>query len=611
MKQLGTLGVRNDDITSIKVKDGYRITYYWDDNFTGASLSKTQSIAYVGGDKVTADSDWNDKITSLKVEQVEGSQPQREIDADHIDNSSYMYEFAKKALDDNRSNFYARSDMSSDSGLFQFYLNRPKVTLANAWANGSKENDIYYISPEAGRYNLNYRFTIQNQGAASAATQYQCRFYIDVNADGKFSNTEEVGDIAITQNGNSIEANQLTAGKEYTLSRMVPDGYKGVLPWKVEISQVNNSNIYCSMDGYTKLKGLEKETLNILQICRDQVAWPDWWGGLGEHLFSLEERIADKNDIYHILIYGGTYNGVTYKGISDEFEINVTFKKISEFESEFAANPNYLDQFNMLILGFSDAYGDFTGDATTGPMGAIAKFISSGKSVLFAHDTTSYFNYEKGKAGVINRVTGEATTTNQHHNASTLNKYIRNLVGMDRYGIMALDSSGSILKSGMEINAGTGEFNTLLATGKDLAYKPKSGRTSTVAQTQGYTYSIINGKGRHSGNAEIQEYGTEMTGLSNTWRNSYLNIKYGQVYYHDTEDPNAVGYRDYGQIPLYYNGEVTNLLVTQVNKGQITEYPYKLAEEFQVSTIISWIFQRMMTMIIKVTWLCGIAWAVV
>lgn len=621
LADLERLGVKNDDITSVKVKDGYRVICYWDDDFTSESITFTEEISYIGW-KSTAEhapEDWNDAVSAIKVEQIPDSAPQKAIDEDHIDNCSYMYEFAKAALDGKYTNFYAFDEIEEDSQLFQFYLNRPKARLVNTSANGTDRDGVYYISNVSGRYTLEYHFTIENEGAASADTRYQCKFYIDVNADGKFSSQEQLADIGLSSGGGSVAADQLYAGREYVLSRDVPDGYKGVLPWKVEISQVNNSNIYCSMDGYTKLEGMEKETLNILQICRDQVLEPDpwWWGREHERLYSLAEQINGKKTqydtlelnstgaypvkteaystdelvegyeslLYHVLIYGGVYEGVEYEGIADDFEINVDFMTIRRFENEYRAGHINMADYNMLILGFSDAYGDFTiidGEEDK-PIDAIVDFINSGKSVLFAHDTTSYFNYPKDKnnLGISNRTTGEKRSTDQYHNASTLNTYIRGLVGMDRYGVMSM----AVLRNGIGLNAASAGWADVAASGKDMAYKPKSNRTEIVPLTQGYTYSIINSKDDHtSANVSAVEYTPEQTGLSAVWKNEYLNLKYDTVYYHDNyTDAAGVGYPDQGEIPMNYNGEVTNLLVTQVNKGQITEYPYKLAPSFQVA----------------------------
>lgn len=47
----------------------------------------------------------------------------------------------------------------------------------------------------------------------------------------------------------------------------------------------------------------------------------------------------------------------------------------------------------MLIIGFQDVYQDISIDAVQ----EILKFIRSGKSVIFAHDTTSYINTDHKK----------------------------------------------------------------------------------------------------------------------------------------------------------------------------------------------------------------------
>ena len=54
-------GLSDDDITSLKVQPGYKVTVYKDDNFTGDSKVHTTSTGWVGDD-------WNDKISSLKIE---------------------------------------------------------------------------------------------------------------------------------------------------------------------------------------------------------------------------------------------------------------------------------------------------------------------------------------------------------------------------------------------------------------------------------------------------------------------------------------------------------------------------------------------------------------
>ena len=63
LSALVAAGFRNDDLTSIKLADGYTATLYWDDNFTGSTKTVTGSVNWIG-------SDWNDKMTSIKIYQT-------------------------------------------------------------------------------------------------------------------------------------------------------------------------------------------------------------------------------------------------------------------------------------------------------------------------------------------------------------------------------------------------------------------------------------------------------------------------------------------------------------------------------------------------------------
>ncbi|MEM9680710.1 MAG: glycosyl hydrolase, partial [Bacteroidota bacterium] len=67
LSQLEVLGVVNKDISSIEVQNGYQITMYDGNNFTGASLIKTVN------DNCLVDEGFNDRISSVKVSKVNTS----------------------------------------------------------------------------------------------------------------------------------------------------------------------------------------------------------------------------------------------------------------------------------------------------------------------------------------------------------------------------------------------------------------------------------------------------------------------------------------------------------------------------------------------------------
>jgi hypothetical protein len=57
-------GIADNDVSSVKVQPGFRVTFYENDNFTGASLIKTADASCLVGDA------WNDRVTSMIVDAV-------------------------------------------------------------------------------------------------------------------------------------------------------------------------------------------------------------------------------------------------------------------------------------------------------------------------------------------------------------------------------------------------------------------------------------------------------------------------------------------------------------------------------------------------------------
>ncbi len=64
MSDLNAKGFLNDDLSSIKVPFGYKVTLYEDINFTGATKVITSDTSWIGND-------WNDRTTSIRVEKAQ------------------------------------------------------------------------------------------------------------------------------------------------------------------------------------------------------------------------------------------------------------------------------------------------------------------------------------------------------------------------------------------------------------------------------------------------------------------------------------------------------------------------------------------------------------
>ena len=118
-----------------------------------------------------------------------------------------------------------------------------------------------------------FEYEIIDEAQASPANaEYNCELYIDLNCDGNFSKSEKLDDIAVMQNGNVIKKEngiyQLSLNTTYTVSRKIPQEYIKLMPWKLVVTNNNNSEIRTSEIGYTKRQNTTstQNTINVLQI---------------------------------------------------------------------------------------------------------------------------------------------------------------------------------------------------------------------------------------------------------------------------------------------------------------------------------------------------------
>jgi len=118
------------------------------------------------------------------------------------------------------------------------------------------------------------------------------------------------------------------------------------------------------------------------------------------------------------------------------------FKELNEFTvvtdrmacrsfQQWVANGNsVLDKYDMIILGFGDGYGDLN----TAACQDINKFISAGKTALFTHDTTSFFNDPSPDAS-------DNTESNVDRYRGgwkwgyNINQFFRSKLALDRYNV--------------------------------------------------------------------------------------------------------------------------------------------------------------------------------
>ena len=432
-----------------------------------------------------------------------------------VDNSSYIYDFLNevKGFD----NVYKEGEIKADEDInFYAELPKPKIELSSyppsAIGTGDGPSNEFLTGE-----NMTFQFQIIDEAQASPANaEYNCELYIDLNCDGNFSKSEKLDDIAVMQNGNVIKKEngiyQLSLNTTYTVSRKIPQEYIKLMPWKLVVTNNNNSEIRTSEIGYTKRQNTTstKNTINVLQIIPNNSAECTWNLATDTTFQNLFDKVKD-------------------------FNVKISTITVGQYETQYSANATYLNQYNMLIIGFCDGAGygsNYGGNNPTNfsENGAqrILEFANTGKSVILAHDNTSSSVYDRTAQN--GGISGDSTWKGW---AYFFNQTLRRASGMDRYGITAPQSTSDILKQAKELdtNAQSTDWNAISKNSSDMAYYLNKNKEKTYSETQGFT----NGKLR----------------IANTTRET------GST-------------------------EVTTT-ASQVNEGAITEYPYKIDKKITVA----------------------------
>lgn len=432
-----------------------------------------------------------------------------------VDNSSYIYDFLNevKGFD----NVYKEGEITADEDInFYAELPKPKIELSSyppsAIGTGDGPSNEFLTGE-----NMTFQFQIIDEAQASPANaEYNCELYIDLNCDGNFSKSEKLDDIAVMQNGNVIKKEngiyQLSLNITYTVSRKIPQEYIKLMPWKLVVTNNNNSEIRTSEIGYTKRQNTTstKNTINVLQIIPNNSAECTWNLATDTTFQNLFDKVKD-------------------------FNVKISTITVGQYETHYSANATYLNQYNMLIIGFCDGAGygsNYGGNNPTNfsENGAlrILEFANTGKSVILAHDNTSSSVYDRTAQN--GGISGDSTWKGW---AYFFNQTLRRASGMDRYGITAPQSTSDILKQAKELdtNAQSTDWNAISKNSSDMAYYLNKNKEKTYSETQGFT----NGKLR----------------IANTTRET------GST-------------------------EVTTT-ASQVNEGAITEYPYKIDKKITVA----------------------------
>ena len=512
----------------------------------------------------------------------------REVNTNQVDSASYMHQFINNII--KKKTVYSVTDVKNDKsdkdGFFVWLLNlakpeiviKPETPAAESMKELSPDSQElssenfemygYELTPDNfdGMFHLPFEFSIKNIGAASSNSRYTTELFVDLNADGKYSPREKMDFSAVRENGFTVneDGTGMRVGYDYYAECKLANTYDGVIPWRLITYQEGHPERRTNATGYFTLRKDKPLHIKILQLNtrknRNVIG-----GSTPATSWNMEKtaykngkyRQNDNEDIDKTIPYVNRLNighdfGDLLNKISPYYELEIRTIESDEWEKEVAKDidgdnpPNVNDvsvnqyyedlrRYDMIIVGFADCC---QGPVSENANEAIEKFISSERSVLFTHDTTSYINYDYNVSG---RISGNQPTWYWGY---YFNKHVRNIAGMDRYAIMAGAQPDDIHPY-------------------SIAYVPKSGTRTGPAGNSNmspeaqvlYTRGITNG---------------EMN--QRTGSNTYTNIR-GIV----TNNGQDGGGSTAG------NNDARGNTVTQVNDGQITKFPFALHKSFTVT----------------------------
>ena len=445
-----------------------------------------------------------------------------------------------------------------------------------------------------GKFYLQYIFALSNDAAASqVSTTYDCKLYIDKNSDGRFSGSDVIGQtlssteelsglnlyVRSGQEWKEVAKNdsghyELRTGYTYKVVRVLPDDYQGVLPWKMIFYDNSDALVRTAVSGYTAVDRGSRVDIQVLQLMSDRKASND------KTLWNLESDSDVKSLLSGIREFNVSIDSVKTSTFINGLISDDQLKKLKtdEQKSEAYYNAAYttFQQYDMLILGFGDNYQFGGKDQSLKNMAvseAIRDYIEDGKSVLFTHDSSSYINSTAGSG-------------KSWYWGYEFNKTMRAAVGLDRYGALREyydDQRNNYRLSDAQRKRYDAYYNILdTQYNYDTAWKPGTDRSSdqTVGNIEGTTKYTTVRYVQNRINAILRK-GTSYTSF-------YFPICNSLFYQGMDKTTNSQGqitvlgdYKEFG------DGAGPDMIVTQVNQGQITNYPYQITTEEQQTLTVA------------------------
>ena len=153
LSRMGLYNQKDNDMSSLKVTPGFKVTIYEDDNFNGKSKSYTASESFVG-------EEWNDKMSSLKVEaygksglsgdyklQNRNSGKFLDLDNNNTDNKTAIVQYDDEYMD--ATQIWTLTEIGGEKGVYSICTSANKrqgMDVADWSKNDGAQVQLYEYS---------------------------------------------------------------------------------------------------------------------------------------------------------------------------------------------------------------------------------------------------------------------------------------------------------------------------------------------------------------------------------------------------------------------------------------------------------------------------------
>ena len=562
--------------------------------------------------KWTVNAEWFDDGVLFDVNpvRIQEAAPAEDISINQttVDNTSRLYSLLTEIKD--RDNVFAAGKAAENAQKVFEYVNLAQPTIVFPKDENQNETGkpVAYTEDKTKRksldaldaegnvilasdketeiagYRIQYSFRIVNATDSSPDTStYSVHLYIDQNSDGLYTesgdDSEEIDDLIVTDTqGQQVDFAALRGGLTedsaplYTVTRILPSTFQGIMPWKLMVVQNSHADVaalsgHDSETGQTYIKGRNPIPLKVLQINSDAY-------GNNRTIYNLEWEQQKTNGQYN-----GTYGSLL--AAVDDFDITIDTVYASVWATNWSGNGHKTEPFNewggtsgsvqeraekyrdfladydMILIGFSDSFRTLNTPTAL----AVQAFAKSGRSVVFSHDTC-------GNNNAVDVIKPLNTIFGSTNGRFAFDQLLRSTLYLDQYGIAdrtlhtrASDGStfcfGGLRLQGLDYDKEINQPDGIL--GHQIVLHEDNQKDDEILQAlDDARYSIAWIPGSGTSGSRVMDTTTQ--GLTD------FNIR------RDRKVGTELDKLKNDKVALGENSETNS--VSQVNKGQITSYPY-------------------------------------